>query len=85
MASKHAILYKASVKNDLRKLDRSIAKRILNKIESELSENPHKGEALKGEFAGLFKYRVGDYRVIFTIAPDGILILRISHRKESYR
>ena len=38
--------------------------------------------ALKGEFAGLRKFRVGDYRVIYTLLGDDVLILHIAHRKD---
>lgn len=83
MASK--ILYKASVAKDLKKIDKSLARRLVSRLESTLSENPNEGEPLKGEFQGLLKYRIGDYRVIYTKMEDGVLILRIAHRKEVYR
>ncbi|MHC4489043.1 MAG: type II toxin-antitoxin system RelE family toxin [Planctomycetota bacterium] len=40
---------------------------------------------LEAKFAGLRKFRVGDYRVIYTIIEDTAIILRVSHRRESYR
>ena len=40
---------------------------------------------LKGKFAGLRKYRVGDYRVIFAIAGREVLVLRIGNRRDVYR
>jgi mRNA-degrading endonuclease RelE of RelBE toxin-antitoxin system len=40
---------------------------------------------LTGKFAGLRRFRVGDYRVIDTIIEDTAVILRITHRRESYR
>ncbi|MDO9350111.1 MAG: type II toxin-antitoxin system mRNA interferase toxin, RelE/StbE family [Deltaproteobacteria bacterium] len=40
---------------------------------------------LKGQFAGLRKYRVGDYRVIYAILGDDVLVLRIGHRKDVYK
>jgi mRNA interferase RelE/StbE len=76
--------YKASVERDLKRLDKPEAGRVLAKIERDLARHPEKGEALKGAFQGLYKYRVGDYRVIYTRAVDGILVLRIAHRRESY-
>ena len=79
------IFYKSSVEKDLKRLDRSVSSRILTKVERELSNKPQSGLPLTGEFQGLFKYRVGDYRVIYTKIQDGILILRIRHRKEIYR
>lgn len=85
MDSKAKVFYKASAEKDLRGLGHAAAGRILKKLEKDLSDNPHKGLPLKGEFEGLFKYRIGDYRVIYTKISEGILILRIGHRKEIYR
>ena len=78
------ISYKASVAHDLRKLDKANTARILHKLGQELAMRPHRGEALTGEFRGLFKYRVGDYRVVYVKVSDGVLVLRISHRCEVY-
>jgi len=78
------VYYKALIERDLKKIDKAEAKRVLNKIEKELGKDPSKGEQLKGEFRGLFGYRVGDYRVIYAKTTDGVLVLRIGHRKEIY-
>jgi mRNA-degrading endonuclease RelE of RelBE toxin-antitoxin system len=48
-------------------IDRKQIKRILDKIEADLSEKPDQYPELKGKFTGLRKFRVGDYRIIFTI------------------
>ena len=79
------IAYKASVARDLKRIDKTQARKLISKLEHALAENPNAGELLKGEFQGLFKYRVGDYRIIYTKTADGVLILRIAHRKEVYR
>lgn len=79
------IVYKKSVQRDLKKFSKSEARRVLNQIEEELSENADKYPVLKGQFAGLRKYRIGDYRVIYAILGDDVLVLRIGHRKEVYK
>jgi mRNA interferase RelE/StbE len=82
----YRILFKSSVSKDLKKFDKRKVKEILDKIETELSENPKENPTLRGKFSGLRKYRVGDYRVIYSILNDNtVLILRIAHRKEVYR
>ena len=83
MASR--IIYKSSIAGDLRRLDKPTARRVLEKLERVLSGNPDMGIPLTGEFRGLFKLRVGDYRVIYAKAKDGVLVLRIGHRKNVYR
>ena len=60
------------------------ATRIMDKLEKDLGKNPDKGEPLKGKFKGMFKLKVGDYRVIYIKAKDSVLILRIGHRKHVY-
>ncbi|HPG00173.1 MAG TPA: type II toxin-antitoxin system RelE/ParE family toxin [Kiritimatiellia bacterium] len=81
----YKISYKSSVHRDLKRLGKTEARRILDQLEHELSRNPDKYPILKGEFAGLRKYRVGDYRVIFAILDRDVLVLRIGHRKDVYR
>ena len=81
----YKISFKSSVYKDLKKIDKTKAKEILDKIEKELSENPDAYPQLSGKFSGLRKFRVGNYRIIFALIEDTILILRISHRKDVYR
>jgi len=79
------IQYKETVEKDLKRLGRQPALRIVDAIHDRLGGNPDAGYPLTGEYAGLFRFRVGDYRVIYAKAGDGILVLRIAHRKEAYR
>lgn len=81
----YKIAFKKSVSRDLKKIDREQAKRILNKIESDLPQKAETLSILTGKFSGLRKFRVGDFGVIFTIIGDTALILRIGHRKEVYK
>ncbi len=78
------IEYKASVERDLRRIDRKEVNRILKKIEKVLGEDPDKGLPLKGDYRGLYKLRVGDYRVVYCKLKAGVLVLRIRHRKKAY-
>jgi mRNA interferase RelE/StbE len=72
--------------DDLEKLNKTIAKRILNKI-TWFSHNFNTiiPEALSGDFAGMFKLRVGDWRVIYTMEKEIIVIQAIGHRREVYK
>jgi len=76
------IHYKKSVNRDLKKLSKAEARHILDQIEEELSMKAETYPVLKGQFAGLRKYRVGDYRVIYAILGNDVLILRIGHRRD---
>ena len=79
------IVYKKSVYRDLKKLSKPEAKRILDLIEKELIKQLESNPVLKGQFAGLRKYRVGDYRVIYALIGLDIIILRIGNRKDVYK
>ena len=81
----YKIAFKKSVSRDLKKIDKVQAERILAKIGEQLPDKADNFPSLTGKFAGLRKFRVGDYRVIYTIIEGTALILRISHRRESYR
>lgn len=81
----YKITFKSSVQRDLKQIDKADVRFILEKIESELVEKADQLPLLKGKFRGLRKYRIGPYRIIFTLLQDNILILRISHRKDAYR
>ncbi len=74
---------------ELSKLDRPVQlqiKNYLNEVAS-LEDPKSRGKGLVGNLNGLWRYRVGDYRVICEILDDKILItvLHIAHRKEVYK
>ena len=83
--------YAAGARKDLKSLDRAEAARIVKKISVYTSaDDPRKhAKPLSGSLSGLYRFRVGDYRVIFSIDEDGIIsvltILVIAHRKDVYR
>lgn len=81
----YKVSFKNSVRQDLNGIDKQQISRILDKIQENLSEKPDQFPELKGKFAGLRKFRVGDYRIIYSINGDSsVLVLRIKHRKEVY-
>ncbi len=79
------IVYKKSVHRDLKKLSKPEARRVIEQLEKDLSKRPETCPVLKGQFAGLRKYRVGDYRVIYAIIEKEILVLRIGRRRDIYK
>ena len=73
---------------DLARLDKQIGRRIVKRIHW-LAENldDTKPVALSGNLVGLYRLRVGDYRVLYEILRDEytIVIHLIGHRREVYR
>jgi len=79
------VVYKKSVHRDLKKLSKVEVSRILDQIEQKLTKKPESCPVLKGQFAGLCKYRIGDDRVIYALVGTDILVLRIGNRRDVYK
>ena len=80
----------SNVSKDIKKMDSQNRTRIVNFINSELANltNPRQiGKALTGRFKGMWRYRVGDYRIICQIIDNELTIIavEIGHRKEIYK
>ncbi len=84
------IEYAETARKQLRKLDKTTARRIVEFMDTRVAtgENPRKvGKALRGSLGDLWRYRVGDFRVLCDI-QDGVLtvlVLQIGNRREVYR
>ena len=82
--------FDARAEKELDRLDPQDAKRILKYLfeRIETDEDPRRfGDSLRSNLAGLWKYRIGNYRVICDIQDKVLLVLviRIGHRREVYR
>lgn len=85
-----AIEYTATAKSQLRKLDRQAARRIVDFMDSRVAglDDPRStGKALVGALGGLWRYRIGDYRVICEIQNRvlRVLVVGIGNRRDVYR
>ena len=71
---------------DIEKLDPPVGQRILRKI-SWLSNNFQAitPEPLSGEFKGMYKFRIGDWRVLYTIEEQTLVIQFVGHRRQIYK
>ena len=77
------IEWKEHALQNLEKLENSISRRIIKKVE-ELFEDPFSKNIKKLKGRDYFRMRVGDYRIIFFIEQNTIQILKIGHRKNIY-
>lgn len=83
----YKVVYSEYVADDLKAIDKKTAGKIIDRVENYLAKDPKNlGDPLKGEFQGYWRYRWGDYRVIYKISDLEILIvvLRIGNRKTIY-
>jgi len=85
----YSLVFLTSAKKEFKKLDFVVQKRIKEKLIL-LVENPdvlkNNIKPLKGEHQGKFRLRINQYRVIFQIKDDELIItiIRVGHRKEVY-
>jgi mRNA interferase RelE/StbE len=75
---------------DLRKLGANAERRVLSFLRERIaiSADPRRlGGALTGDLKGLWRYRVGDYRIVAAIEDDRfvVLVVAVGHRREVYR
>jgi mRNA interferase RelE/StbE len=82
--------YTKTARDQLRKLDKPIATRILDTLEKRIAgqENPRQtGKPLNGPLGEFWCYRIGDYRLICDIQDKliSILVLQVGNRREVYR
>jgi len=82
----YRIEYLPAAFHSLKKLPADIHRRIVAKIES-LGANPRPSGAIKLTGREVYRIRVGDYRVVYGIADEKlvVLIVEVGHRREIYR
>jgi mRNA interferase RelE/StbE len=84
----YAIEFSPAAQRQLRKLDLAIQKRVLRRIERlEKQPRPRSAKKLQGSKEPLYRIREGDYRIVYTIEDEKliVLVIRIGHRSEVYR
>jgi mRNA interferase RelE/StbE len=86
---RYKVVFAKKAEKDLKKLDNSIKSKIRLWIRNNLEgcENPRiHGKALVANHSGLWRYRIGDYRIIAEIQDEQlvILLLQVGHRRDIY-
>ncbi|MGB5814528.1 MAG: type II toxin-antitoxin system RelE/ParE family toxin [Thermoanaerobaculia bacterium] len=81
----YSLKIKASAAKALRRIDKPERLRLISAIDR-LANEPTAGGVLKGEFSGLRRLRVGDYRIIYEVIHNEltVLVVRVGHRREVY-
>ncbi len=84
----YRLAFMPEARDDLGSLDKPVAQRVLDKLRW-LADNfdALTPQPLTGEWRGLFKLRVGDYRALYAVdrAEQRLTVLLIKHRREVYR
>lgn len=81
------IIFTNSAFRQFRKLNRDLQKRIDEKLRFYLSRpSPLQfAQAIKDSRFGSWRFRIGDYRILFDVENETIIILKVEHRKEIYK
>jgi mRNA interferase RelE/StbE len=79
------IFYDERAVEELAGLDTSIRSRVIKSIGLKLATAPDRfGKPLRGSLKGDWSLRIGDYRVLYRIEKETVVISRIGHRREVY-
>jgi len=81
----YRIVWRDGAKADIRALDRAKAMRLFDGVLRFARTGSGDVNALRGDMAGAFRLRLGDYRVLFNLEGDAMLIFCVLHRSEVYR
>ena len=83
------IVYTPHVRKQFQKMDKTTLKRVVDYMDeiATLIDPRSRGKSLVGNLKGLWRYRVGDYRIICQIKNDQLIILvtDVDHRKHVYK
>ena len=87
MPSIYKIVLDKKVIKDLKNIDKTWQKKLIQTIETTLTTEPYSGKKLVGNLSDYFRVRVGDYRIIYEIFDDIVTveIIKIKHRKNIYK
>ena len=84
----YSVEFQTAAIDDMQRLDTAIAQQVRNRLDG-LAENAEstRHRMLTGRLRGLFRLRVGDYRVLYTMdrANRTIVVRAVRHRSEVYR
>ena len=81
------IEFRPGASRSLKKLPRKMQERILEFLTTRIPSDPRRlGDALQGRLKGLWRYRVGDYRIICLLQNEivTVVVVEIGHRRDIY-
>jgi len=82
---KYRLVYTQRAVRDIKKLSEDARKRIGKTLLRYQDDPLSFAESLTESALGSYRFRVGDYRIIFDIEEKDIIVLRVGHRRELYK
>ena len=85
-AESYKVVFEPQADKELRAVDPKARARILKSL-ARLAADPHRASNVKALRSGGYRLRVGDWRVLYTLEEDLLLVLvvKVGHRREVYR
>jgi mRNA interferase RelE/StbE len=84
----YTMVFKPSAQKQMSQLNRTTQLRIAKKLQYYLSQSDPLGYAVKmadSSLDGQYRFRIGDYRIIFDVVPGKVIVLKIQHRRDIYK
>ncbi|HEY5932735.1 MAG TPA: type II toxin-antitoxin system RelE/ParE family toxin [Nitrospira sp.] len=81
----YRLVYTHRAVKDLDALDTSVKRRIGNTLQRYEQHPLSHAEPLKQSELGSYRFRIGDYRVVFDLEGEQIVVLRVGHRRDIYK
>jgi len=79
------LVFHPAVKDDAARLTKAMRERVRRAVEGRLRVDPARyGKPLRGTLSGYWKLRVGDWRVVYAIHGDEVVVLAVRHRTRIY-
>jgi len=82
---KYRLAYTHRAVRDIRGLEENVKKRIGKALKRYVEEPLKYASKLTDPALGTYRFRIGDYRVVFDIEDEEIVVLRVGHRRDIYR
>jgi len=82
----YKLLIDSKIIKDLKNIDKKWQTKIVDTIKGKLVENPYNGKKLVGDLSHYYRFRVGNYRIIYEIIENEttVIVIKVGHRKNIY-
>ncbi len=81
----YRLVYTRRAEKDIKKLDPSVKNHIAKSLLKLQSDPVKSSEKLTDPRIGTYRFRTGDYRIVFDIEGKDIVVLRLGHRRDIYK
>ena len=81
----YRVVFTQRALKDLERIDQKLASKLAAKLKEYAREPLKHARKLINPKLGTYRFRIGDYRVVFDIESEEVVVLRVGHRRDIYR